>query len=183
MTDGTTNGTYPNQLTRGTYYYVTKQNNGNLLYAFQSAPNYDSISIWKIDSVLCTTSKLLSWSRADYGDITQIIQYNPLYLLLDGGALGSGGMYLFGSPASTSQELDNRVNIQIFPNPSSGKITIKTTNLLQRVEIINNLGEVVHQTSVPNTSYEYDVSNQPKGVYFIKVNDNNSFNINKIIVH
>jgi len=72
-------------------------------------------------------------------------------------------------------ELDVLQNqIHIYPNPSTGKFTIKMTpNKLDQtrdnttsLEIINTLGEIIYQSEITNPKSEIDLSKQPKGIYF-----------------
>ncbi|MFT6709508.1 MAG: hypothetical protein ACJATF_004375, partial [Flavobacteriales bacterium] len=72
-------------------------------------------------------------------------------------------------------ELDILQNqLHIYPNPSTGKFTIKMTpdkwdqkrDNTTSLEIINTLGEIIYQTKITNTKSEIDLSKHPKGVYF-----------------
>jgi hypothetical protein len=80
----------------------------------------------------------------------------------------------------------NKINI--YPNPSTDFVHIeipdignKTVNLM----VINALGEVVlrHNTTITG-SYNYllNVSDLPKGIYFVSINSGNNKYLKKIIV-
>ncbi|MBT3208503.1 MAG: VCBS repeat-containing protein [Bacteroidetes bacterium] len=62
--------------------------------------------------------------------------------------------------------------IEIFPNPTFGKFTIVGKNM-QSAEIWDITGELVYQKSKllknPEGLHNIDISNQKKGIYFVKV--------------
>jgi uncharacterized repeat protein (TIGR01451 family) len=57
--------------------------------------------------------------------------------------------------------------ISIFPNPSSGIFTFNTSTTIKTVEVFNIMGESVLQQTTGN---KINISSQPKGIYFAKVN-------------
>ena len=60
----------------------------------------------------------------------------------------------------------------ISPNPSSGLFTINMENVtgkMAEVEIYNVLGEKVYKSDVKSQKEEINLSNQPKGIYFVKI--------------
>jgi len=58
--------------------------------------------------------------------------------------------------------------INIYPNPTTGIFTIEGNNI-QSVEITNIRGQLVFQSKRCNNKSTVDISNQSKGIYFIKV--------------
>jgi hypothetical protein len=60
--------------------------------------------------------------------------------------------------------------IKIFPNPSSGLFSIIITgDIFEQLTITDNNGKILFQkTEIPNNRMEIDLSDQPKGIYFIK---------------
>lgn len=50
-----------------------------------------------------------------------------------------------------------------YPNPTSGKLNIKTTEY-DKIEIINSMGKVISETK----NNEIDLSQYPAGLYFIR---------------
>ncbi len=61
--------------------------------------------------------------------------------------------------------------INIFPNPASGYINIQSTkHFFDKVYMVNSLGQQVKVFSFPHNNSELlDVSNLPKGVYFLQL--------------
>lgn len=61
-------------------------------------------------------------------------------------------------------------NVVVYPNPTAGILNIeleKTAN--STVTIINVLGEVIASQTNNSALFTFDINNQPKGVYFIKI--------------
>ncbi len=96
---------------------------------------------------------------------------------------------------STSIEKNIEINnITIFPNPSNGKFSIKTSNIdsysynknqLNSVEILSITGSKLTTLKIPSKSLSnisIDLSNMPDGVYLLKGIFDNSYIIKKIII-
>ena len=71
----------------------------------------------------------------------------------------------------------------IFPNPNNGQFTIKTENLTTatEVEIYDGLGKLVLKNEMKNPSTTIDISNQPKGIYLLKMVNGNNVVTQKIV--
>ncbi|MDD5570879.1 MAG: T9SS type A sorting domain-containing protein [Bacteroidales bacterium] len=77
---------------------------------------------------------------------------------------------------------DNNFFVEVYPNPSNGKIIIKAGTNAELIEIYNLLGKKIFQTSIskPQTKINLDL---PNGIYFYKVTDNKQFvSTGKLIV-
>ena len=59
-------------------------------------------------------------------------------------------------------------NVNLYPNPAVTTITIETSVLINRVDIVNILGNVVYSQTVNATNITVDVSNLQSGIYNIK---------------
>jgi len=61
--------------------------------------------------------------------------------------------------------------VNIYPNPIIDKLTIETNSkIMQNLEVYNLLGELVFRTNILNLKI-IDVSGFPKGIYFLKLNN------------
>lgn len=79
----------------------------------------------------------------------------------------------------------NQLSLEIFPNPSTGKITIKSDNTNEKdfkVEIFNSIGTRIYINNFESTSDEIDLSYKPKGLYLVKTVSGNKSVTNKIII-
>ena len=73
--------------------------------------------------------------------------------------------------------------IYIFPNPTSGNITISGEHLSGAdITIMNLLGEQVFRKKIKNNKDEIDLSGYPNGIYFIRIDKNKTRFTKKIIV-
>ena len=68
-------------------------------------------------------------------------------------------------------------DLRIYPNPTTGKIIIDIANVT-KIEVYNLSGRII-KTSI---SKELDLSNETKGIYFVKVITNNNTSMHKIIL-
>lgn len=81
-------------------------------------------------------------------------------------------------------ELENIKNdVLIYPNPNSGVFSIAfKNNDLKTIEVFNALGKLVIYKSIASNTYQVDLQNQPKGVYFVRVSQKESSLIKKVVV-
>jgi len=79
-----------------------------------------------------------------------------------------------------------KYDLSIFPNPSTGSITVKTQNEpIKTIEIYNNIGIKVDEISFPNivTEYKYNSVNKKNGMYLFKVKTNQNLYHKKVIFY
>ena len=82
---------------------------------------------------------------------------------------------------------NNDLNVNIFPNPSLGIFTIIPTalNSTLQIQIINTTGKTILTREITtNAPSVINLSNQPKGVYFLKITDGKGHvNTQKLIIN
>lgn len=80
---------------------------------------------------------------------------------------------------------NNNHSMEIFPNPSSGKLYMKFKGE-NYLEVYNAFGKKIDvgftKTKNKNYGYTLDLSNYPNGIYYIKIGLNNSIIKKKIVV-
>lgn len=64
-----------------------------------------------------------------------------------------------------AEVLEEEVQIQVYPNPTSDVVQISSNRLLDRIKVFDNAGNLVLQTAAKS---EIDISHLNKGVYFIQ---------------
>ncbi|MFY8036109.1 MAG: carboxylesterase family protein [Cyclobacteriaceae bacterium] len=76
-------------------------------------------------------------------------------------------------------------NFDIFPNPTSGKITyVSSSSELSDLTFFDSFGVVIYHKTVKDTPTEIDLSDYPKGVYYYRVtNTNQSVKTGKILIY
>lgn len=77
----------------------------------------------------------------------------------------------------TIQEAEQKEYVNIFPSPSSGEVNIQVKkinefHLIESMILTNVEGKVVKTFGSSPTKFKIDISDQPDGVYFLKVNTN-----------
>jgi len=89
-------------------------------------------------------------------------------------------------PLGINEALGAGGNVEIFPNPSNGIFSIQqlvTNNEKQLVEIYNVLGEKIYSTiNNKQATCNIDISQSPKGIYFVKLYDGEKIRTEKIVV-
>ncbi len=71
----------------------------------------------------------------------------------------------------------------IYPNPSSGLITIKGEDKILHIEISNSVGQTVLRINDVNRyQTRVQLNAKPKGIYFIKVTTKTSYSLSKMII-
>jgi hypothetical protein len=105
------------------------------------------------------------------------------------GIPANGVVYKFAPGSVGINELNKPLQgIKIFPNPATGKFTIDVKNVkedLNRAKVIitNVIGEVILEMTLNNqVSTVIDLTNKPKGIYFIKLYNGKDFSSEKIIL-
>ena len=73
-------------------------------------------------------------------------------------------------------------NFNIFPNPTKGKIKIRTTANKLEVTIFSSLGKIVKESIITRGDNEIHLLDQEKGVYFIKLKDHEKSELRKLVI-
>jgi hypothetical protein len=75
--------------------------------------------------------------------------------------------------------------ILIYPNPSSGKLTVTsnaTKNSIVELKIYNLAGELISTMKSVSALFDFDLSDQPNGIYFLSVESAEGITREKIII-
>ncbi len=103
----------------------------------------------------------------------------------DGSRTDIGRFYL--GQVLEVKTIKNLENDLIFPNPSNGKFTIRLApnNKINRLVVLNILGEVVQENDFlgNNAGYKVDLSSQSAGVYYLKLISGNNIITQKAVVY
>jgi photosystem II stability/assembly factor-like uncharacterized protein len=129
-----------------------------------------------------------SWTQ-NTSNTTQNLRSVFMTVPLDmfGWAVGDGGtIRMLTQPLSVSENESSGINI--YPNPSNGIVNCQLSAVNGTPAIIgvyNAIGEMVYMENLkPQTSnFKLNLSNHPKGIYFIKITDGSNQVIRKIILN
>ena len=82
------------------------------------------------------------------------------------------------------EENNSKLATSIYPNPTNGMVTLQLNsakNKVVTIEIINVVGEVIYSLTKNLSKIDIDLSNQPNGIYLLKVLTNEQQTVGKII--
>lgn len=78
-------------------------------------------------------------------------------------------------------------DVKVYPNPTNGLVQVRLSekNECSEIIVLNNFGQKVRVilTDAQYFSYDLDLSDQPKGIYFIKFNSRLNSVIKKLVIH
>jgi PKD repeat protein len=164
----------------GTYDLVSDfsytTNGVDIVNFFDNSLNADSVS-WDFGDG--TTSNLLNPIHTFYS----IGGYDVMHTAYQNGCAKDTTHSLMVEMLSAN-EWAEELNFSIFPNPSNGKLSIQLPTLdeVYTMTILSTSGEIVFTENFSNQNYfEIDVSNQPKGLYYVNVTTKNSSVTQKFI--
>jgi Leucine-rich repeat (LRR) protein len=72
--------------------------------------------------------------------------------------------------------------IKVYPNPSSGVFTLEFNSDSYLVSIYSVIGNKVYENISNTSKHKIDLSNYPKGIYFVKIKKDNKVYNNRIIL-
>ncbi|MGE0562636.1 MAG: M43 family zinc metalloprotease [Flavobacteriales bacterium] len=97
---------------------------------------------------------------------------------------GTVGAVICDIPTGVLTHTLSTTNVEVRPNPSAGIISVimptETTNF--KVAVYNMIGEEVSSNLFTSNYAKVDLSNQPNGIYFVKVTSNGEITTKKIIL-
>ena len=76
--------------------------------------------------------------------------------------------------------------LSVYPNPTQGILNLKfeeSSNSVIQVQLLNGSGQLVLNQNLSSTTNQIDLSNLPKGIYFLNVSNNERRELKKIILH
>ena len=108
-----------------------------------------------------------------YGTGSYSISDDSGNVIFSGGQFGSTESTTFrvGESLSLNSFMDE--NLKIFPNPSNGVFTIKTTLTNSSYKIHNLIGQTIKSGFINNGENSIDIRNSIDGIYFITIESKN----------
>ena len=84
-------------------------------------------------------------------------------------------------PASLGlDDFENTININVYPNPTNGLFTIASNVLEGKIEVINKLGQLVHQEILNTDMQQIDLQHLPGGIYIVKILEGAKIGVKRI---
>lgn len=161
----TSNNWYHDGSLIGTMSYQARRNT-EINYALVVNSNYSNGQYTALSSLVGSTIPLItSWPEIDLFDSTYIC-----------------------SPSTSVHDISpNQSIFTVYPNPSNGKFTVTVEGLQEAnctLEICNYLGQEIYTSmfKAQQSTLDIDLSDFPKGIYFVKVNNGTNVNTHKILI-
>ncbi len=78
----------------------------------------------------------------------------------------------------------SEIALNVFPNPSTGNITLESESPLQRISVFDAMGRLVFRESVQNkTAHQLNLSHLPKGLYLLQISGGGFEKTEKVVIH
>lgn len=129
----------------------------------------------KIDALGCTLTA---------GSFEYTVDFDPEAGTFNLSSAGTSDIFIHKMGQTTGvgiTENDGSNTINLFPNPTTGKLFINYPNNQQRIslEVYNTIGEKISEQEITN---EINFSDQPKGIYFVKIYDGQMVRTKKVVI-
>ncbi len=74
--------------------------------------------------------------------------------------------------------------VSVYPNPSKGDISLKTSGLadIREISIVNSLGQIISQVKPADGIFEYQIRDLPRGVHTLIISTRSQKYFNKVII-
>jgi hypothetical protein len=77
--------------------------------------------------------------------------------------------------------IENEANVALFPNPTSGNVTIEAAGM-SRITVVSMLGQVVYDTEVSEDTYVMNMSQFTAGMYMVRVYTESGVTVKRVTV-
>jgi len=84
----------------------------------------------------------------------------------------------FSSLSNGVHHLDK--SITLYPNPTSSIINIKCNSTINSIELFDIQGRILQTDLAESNTTVFELSDRPKGIYFLKINTDNGSKVEKI---
>jgi hypothetical protein len=85
------------------------------------------------------------------------------------------------APTAGLPEAEQGDAVQLFPNPTTGKVTLSGVGL-KTIEVMDVCGKLVTRLSCNEDMHTFDLSDYPTGLYFLRITDDNECSIRKVML-
>jgi dienelactone hydrolase/uncharacterized ubiquitin-like protein YukD len=136
--------------------------NGSVL----SIPSTTLAISWYLNGVLLNGEQSVTIDTQQYGNGTYEIRVSDA-----SGCYGSASQLISNTPAGLYEGVE--LVFDIYPNPTSGFITIQTSNAeMQSFELLNLEGRILQEFKI-QLKASFSIENFESGTYFIRLRDSN----------
>lgn len=79
-------------------------------------------------------------------------------------------------------DFENAITINVYPNPTDGLFTIASNIQEGKIEVINELGQLVDREILNTDLQKIDLQKLPVGIYLLKIQENNKTVIKRLSI-
>ena len=80
-------------------------------------------------------------------------------------------------------EVPEEVSVSVYPNPATDHVSITTASELKRIEIFNQIGQMVYSRDIKGKTFDLNTQGFSTGVYTMKVITSDGQSVEKIAIH
>tara|TARA_B100002052_G_scaffold71305_1_gene64635 strand:- start:12406 stop:15090 length:2685 start_codon:yes stop_codon:yes gene_type:complete len=133
---------------------------------------YPTCGSWKTDSI-----NLTNWGLNGDTIKVRFVAINDY-----GNRFFMDNVKIDGQNILSINEIKSELNIAIYPNPTAGIFTIRTDLDNIEIEIYSTIGRLVLKKNLLGGLHTINISDQPKGIYFIKIQNGTKTEQRKLII-
>lgn len=168
----------PGELTCEPYRMYNTQGNGIYGATPRTASQWQSFSNWCPGAVIpIRTINLENLASGNHSFKITV----PTAVFTGGQGYIPVSLYLQGQNSTLGQEDFNMYSYDIFPNPTADFINVQATEIIKSYQLTDVQGRIIISNSLNQSNLKVDISNQSKGIYFLKMNFDKGSNSEKIV--
>lgn len=118
----------------------------------------------------------------DTSDISALYSYSVPGLDSDP---ENGRIYRFATIPTSIKAPTQSLELNVYPTVITDEFFVEVSeeilNEKTQISVVNNLGQVVYNSTITNTKERLDASNFPAGIYYIRISNENGIGTKKII--
>ena len=168
----------PGELTCEPYRVYNTQANGIYGTTPRSPAQWQSFSNWCPGAVIpIRTINLANLASGNHSFKIEV----PTAVFTGGQGYIPVSLYLQGQNTVLDVNGFNIYSYDIYPNPTVDFINVSATEIIKSYQLVDVQGKVLFSKAYNDTNLKLDISNQPKGVYFLRMSFDKGTNTEKII--
>ena len=168
----------PGELTCEPYRVYNTQGNGIYGSTPRSPAQWQSFSNWCPGAVI--PIRTINLGNLTAGNHSFKITV-PTAVFTGGQGYIPVSLYLQGENTTLGVNDYNMYSYDIFPNPTVDFINVKATEIIKFYQLVDIQGKILINQKHNETDLKLDISNQPKGVYFLRMTFDKGVNTEKIV--
>ena len=168
----------PGELTCEPYRIYNTQGNGIYGPTPRTPGQWQSFSNWCPGAVI--PIRTVALGNLTSGNHSFKIRV-PSAVFVDGQGYFPISLYLQGDNTNLAVNGFDAYSYDIYPNPTVDVINVKATHIVQSYQLLDVQGRVLVAKDCHDTDLKLDLSNNSKGIYFLRMNFEKGSNTEKII--